>query len=140
MDLAARQSGAEDQNNDGIINYKDTYSIRMKDVTGISKIVPAASGYINSIHTGDSTQKTNALSNISRTENYIIARIVPSSNENDHTPSLELTASSPGASILYTFDLSSPNIGASGTIIGASKIVIPFQNRKIYYREYSTIG
>ncbi len=33
LDTAARQSGAEDQNNDGVVNYKDTYSVRMKDVT-----------------------------------------------------------------------------------------------------------
>ncbi len=33
LDTAARQSGAEDQNNDGVVNYRDTYSIRMKDVT-----------------------------------------------------------------------------------------------------------
>lgn len=140
LDNAARQSGAEDQNNDGIVNYRDTYSIRMKDVTGVSKIIPATSGYIASIHSGNPTQKTNALSNISRTENHIVARIIPSANTSDHTPSLELTASSPGASILYTLDLSSPMIGASGTTVGASKLVIPFQNRKIYYREYSVIG
>ncbi len=37
LDVVARQSGADDQNNDGIVNYRDTYSIRMKDVTGVSK-------------------------------------------------------------------------------------------------------
>jgi hypothetical protein len=140
LNTLARQSGAEDQNNDGVVNYKDTYSIRMKDVTGVSKIMPMTSGYIASIHSGDATMKATALSNIVRTENHIIARIVPSQNTLDHTPSLELTTSSPGAQILYTLDLSSPIPGGATTRSTTNKLVVPFQNAKLYYREYSSIN
>jgi hypothetical protein len=112
----------------------------MKDVSGVSKITPMTSGYIASIHSGDATMKATALSNIVRTENHIIARIVPSQNTLDHTPSLELTTSSPGAQILYTLDLSSPIPGGATTRSTTNKLVVPFQNAKLYYREYSIIN
>ena len=78
-------------------------------------MVPATSGYIASIHSGNTTNKTAALSNVMRTENHIIARIIPASDTNDHTPSLELTTNTPGATILYTFDFSSPVPGGATT-------------------------
>lgn len=103
-------------------------------------MVPATSGYIASIHSGNTTYKTAALSNVMRTENHIIARIIPASDTNDHTPSLELTTTTPGATILYTFDFSSPVPGGATTHSTPSKITVPFQNAKIYYREYTNIN
>lgn len=106
----------------------------------MSKIVPATSGYITSIHSGNTTNKTAALTNVMRTENHIIARIIPSKDPNDHAPLLELTTSTLGATILYTLDLSSPVPGGATTQSGSSGLLVPFQNAKIYYREYTTIN
>ena len=133
LDQIARQSGAIDQNNDGLVDYRDLYSIRMKDVSGVSKVVPAISGYIDAIHNGK--QKTTSLENVYKTENHIIKKIVSSPNTTDHTPALELSSSNPNWRIYYTLDLSSPVPGGAGTYMATGKVVIPFQNAKLYYRE-----
>ena len=65
----------------------------MKDVSGVSKVVPAISGYIDAIHNGK--QKTTSLENVYKTENHIIKKIVSSPNTTDHTPALELSSSNP---------------------------------------------
>jgi replication fork clamp-binding protein CrfC len=135
LDHIARETGADDQNNDGIVNYRDLTSIQMKNVTGISQIVPSVSGYIASIHSWNQANKLASLSNIARTENHIVASIIPNPNQADHTPALKLTTVSSWSTILYTLDGSSPVQGWSGTRIANSWIVIPFQNAKLLYRE-----
>ena len=107
LDHIARETGADDQNNDGVINYRDLMSIQMKSVTGVSGIVPAVSGYIASVHSGDTSAKQRALKNIAKTENHILLSIVPHSNPGDHTPMVKLESIS-GGNILYTLDGSSP--------------------------------
>ena len=84
------------------------HAVPMSQVTGVSKTVPAVSGFIDSIHSGDESAKTRALSNIAKTENYILLSIVPANNSSDHTPSLRLQTISSSATILYTLDGSSP--------------------------------
>lgn len=106
----------------------------------MSKIVPATSGYITSIHSGNAANKTAALSKVAKTENHIMTHIIPANDTNDHAPSLELTTSTPGATILYTLDSSNPVPGGATTRSALSRVVVPFQNAKIYYREYTTIN
>ncbi len=140
LDHIARQTGADDQNNDSIINYRDITSIRTKDITGISKVIPAISGYISSIHSGDEAKKMIALTNIAKTENHILPKIIASANPDDHTPALELTTSSPTSTILYTLDGSSPLPNGPTTKTAMNKLTIPFQSAKLYYREQFSLS
>lgn len=83
----------------------------MKNVTGVSGVVPAVSGYIASIHANDLPRKATALKNIAKTENHLLASIVANPITTEHTPALHLESIS-GGTILYTLDGSSPVPGA----------------------------
>ncbi len=90
LDNISRQTGAEDQNNDGVVDYADVYGIQMKDTVGVSKVVPAVSGYIASVHAGDESKKRTALKNIAKTENHLLLTIIPNPDSNNHTPALKI--------------------------------------------------
>jgi hypothetical protein len=139
LDHISRETGADDQNNDGVINYRDLTTIQMKNTTGVSAMVPAMSGYIASVHSGDTSAKQRSLINIAKTENHILATIVANPTTTDHTPALRLESLS-GGNILYTLDGSSPISWGSGTRVGVSGMIIPMQWVKIYYREQFTLG
>jgi hypothetical protein len=139
LDHIARQTGAEDQNNDGIVNYRDLTAIQMRDVTWVSQIVPAVSGYIGSVHSWSVTQKETSLSNIAKTENHITPIIVANPYTTDHTPALKLKTVSP-ATILYTLDGSNPTPSNPKVRSANSELVIPFQNAKLSYREQFTLN
>ena len=62
----------------------------MKDTTGVSKVMPAVSGYISSIHAGDEAKKRTALKNIAKTENHLLRTIIPNPDTNNHTPALKI--------------------------------------------------
>jgi hypothetical protein len=134
LDHIAREVGISDTDNNGVINYADITSIQMKNITGVSSIVPAVSGYIRAIHTNDPTKKTTALRNIAKTENHLLASIVANPTNTDHTPALHLQSIS-GGTILYTLDGSSPIAGASGTQSSVGTLTIPMRDATLYYRE-----
>ena len=95
----------------------------MNNVDDVSGMVPAVSGYIRSVHTGDATQKQTALSNIAKTENHILASIVADPG-GSHLPALKLKSIS--GDILYTSDLSSPHPNNGSTKIVSGEVVLPF--------------
>jgi hypothetical protein len=134
LDHIAREVGISDTDNNGVINYADVIGIQMKNISGVSSIVPAVSGYIRAIHTGDQTKKIITLKNIAKTENHLLASIVANPTTTDHTPALRLDSVS-GGTILYTLDGSSPIPGASGTRSTVGTVTIPMQATTLYYRE-----
>lgn len=136
----ARETGAKDTNGDGVTDYTtDVLETQMKNIPDddVSGIVPAVSGYIRSVHTGDSTQKQSALEKIAKTENHIIATIIADPGWS-HLPALKLKSIS--GDILYTLDLSSPLPNNSSTKIASGEVTLPFWGGKLYYRERYTLG
>ena len=62
----------------------------MKNTTGVSRVVPAVSGYIGSIHSGDDSKKHTALKNVAKTENHLLITIITNPDTNNHTPALKI--------------------------------------------------
>lgn len=65
-------------------------------------------------------------------QNHTIITIV--AHPTNHDPLLKIETIGTG-SILYTLDGSSPLPGAPNTIVAQSGVVIPLQDKRIYYRE-----
>lgn len=89
--------GASDSDNNGVVNYRDILFTSMKNVSDFSRVIPLSSGYISSVHSGDTQAKVQSLINISLTENHLSTTILPDQkNPNSHNPALEIKTTANG--------------------------------------------
>lgn len=141
LDTLARETGAEDTNDNGKVEYRDIYSIAMKNVTDVSGVIPAVSGYIASVHSGDTTRKQTALRNIAKFENHLVLDITPNTLDTSSIdPVLQIQSISPDATIYYTLDGSSPRPGGATTFSAVGTANIPLQSNRVAYREEYELG
>jgi hypothetical protein len=132
LDTLARETWVEDTNNDGIINYNDITGKKWTNEWGASLSLPGYKSYLESVYKGDGIAKWNAIKNLGKMQNHTIISIVP--HPNNHDPLLKIETIGSG-SILYTLDGSSPLPGAPNTNVAQSGVIIPLQDKRIYYRE-----
>ena len=142
LDTAAKNSGIQDINQDGKLNYPDLISEQMKDAQGISAIVPFASGYIESVHSGDQQAKTESLLWNAQRENTIESSIgVNFENTKNYDPVLLLRSTHSQGIILYTLDGSVPSLENPSTRRSSGDLRISMQDGNLLYREsYSLSG
>jgi hypothetical protein len=140
LDRWAKESGATDHDNNGTIDYRDILFTSMKNVNDFSRVIPVSSGYIWSIHTGDTVAKTQALINISLSVNNLKVKSIPAQdNPNSHNPALLIESTIKDGKILYTLDGSSPHPNNPKAMLAFWSVVVPAQDNILHYRELSQI-
>ncbi|MBP9812294.1 hypothetical protein KBC86_02850 [Candidatus Gracilibacteria bacterium] len=132
LDTIAREAGTDDTNQDGIIDYSDITSKKWSSGTTGTLSLPGYTSYMESVYKGNGVTRGNALKNLQKMQNHTIITIVPHPTNHDPVLKIETIGTS---SILYTLDGSSPLPGAPNTIVAQSGVVIPLQDKRIYFRE-----
>lgn len=129
LNQQARELGATDINNDGVVDYRDLLDHKMMEN---SPAKDASQAFLQTLHSGDTVTQGQILEQAQLQQNLAILNLVPG---DFGRPSVELTKSPAASRIIFTLDGSTPEIGIGMTRDYSVGSKFTAQNSELNYRE-----
>lgn len=129
-----------DHNTDGQIDYDDVITPTQANTPTNAEVASSASGFTQSIYTGDDLARQEAIEwNLERQNTIRQSISIDFRDTTNHRPILSLRTTTPNSAIIYTLDGSLPTLESPSTRRVLDQLEIGMQDAQLTYREVYSI-